>query len=383
MTQVNGRTVGLLQSGGLSSLGVGIWLAEEGVATHHYVADLGQSTPGELSALAEALRATGARVTVVDLRERMAWVAADLLRFRARHDGGYWNTTSASRLVLVEALAPLMRADGCRVLAHGCVGGGNDERRFARYRERLAPELDIYAPWDDPKALARFPDRARMLEAVTARGLPVDRGSDAERSSDANLAGASHESATLEDLRAPATVLRPRWGRWPGESPGSPAQVRVTFSDGRLSGVDGDGDGPLEAFLAANEVAGRHGVWLRDVVERRIKGTVCRGTYESPGLELLDRAWVRALQVGLDAEGRSLFGRLSARLGAAMYEGRWLDRTAAAARAAADALLDGVSGQVTVTAWRGRVDVVRTEMTTQAVRETRFGSGGNRWSRAV
>lgn len=149
MTPVNGRTVGLLQSGGLSSLGVGIWLAEEGVATHHYVADLGQSTPGELSALAEALRATGAPVTLVDLRERMAWVAADLLRFRARHDGGYWNTTSASRLVLVEALAPLMRADGCRVLAHGCVGGGNDERRFARYRERLAPELDIYAPWDE------------------------------------------------------------------------------------------------------------------------------------------------------------------------------------------------------------------------------------------
>src|SRR5262245_11217230 len=85
--------VGLLQSGGLSSLAVGVWLAEQPIPSHHFVAHIGQSAYVDVNALADSLRRAGAEVTIVDLRERMAEVAADLLRYHARHDGGYWNTT--------------------------------------------------------------------------------------------------------------------------------------------------------------------------------------------------------------------------------------------------------------------------------------------------
>jgi argininosuccinate synthase len=130
----------------------------------------------------------------------------------------------------------------------------------------------------------------------------------------------------------------------------------------------------------ANEIGARHGIWLRDVVERRIIGTVCRGIYEAPGLELLDRAWTRILQAGLDAAGRELYDRLASVLGAAMYEARWLDPAARAARDAIDRLVGEVGGSVTLSVHGGIAQVERMRVAGGVPQQTRFGSGGNRWS---
>jgi argininosuccinate synthase len=377
--------VGLLQSGGLSSLAVGIWLAEAGVPTRHYIADIGQVPRQDIELLKASLESRmSAETVVVDIRSRMAQVAADLLRYQARHDGGYWNTTGASRFVLAEQLAPLLASDGCQTLAHGCVGGGNDQRRFAGYVSRLPVGLRVYAPWTDPDALVRFPDRHSMADAVSAAGLWLDPGSDVDRSTDANLAGTSHESADLEDLTTPVTSLEPRFGRWPADGPGEPESVTVEFEAGHVVGVNGSGPSPMDWMARSNAIGARHGVWLRDVVERRIIGTVCRGVYEAPGLELLQPAWRRILQVTLDAAARELYDRLARTAGVAMYEGRWLDPAAEAARAAIDVLLVNVSGRVVLVVDRGVVTVGRTEKLVGFVeRQTRFGSGGHRWSMPV
>ncbi|MEU4831257.1 argininosuccinate synthase domain-containing protein [Streptosporangium sp. NPDC023615] len=374
---------GLFQSGGLSSLAVGVWLHEISTPTRHYLADIGQSNHADMDALVSSLQKFGAEVVIVDLRSSMASMASDLLRYRARHDGGYWNTTGAARFVLVNELAPRMRADGCRTLVHGCVGGGNDQRRFARYGAQVAPGTPVVEPWTDPRALERFPGRDAMLAAVAEHGLRLDPGSGADRSTDANLAGVSHESAELEDLETPVTRLRPRWSRWPEEGPAEPETVTVVFRDGRVADVNGSGPDPVEWMTLANEIGARHGVWLRDVVERRIIGTVCRGIYEAPGLEVLERAWTRVLQASLDAAGRELYDRLSAGLGSALYEARWLEPAAYAAREAIDRLVGDVSGSVTLSVHRGVVRVEGMKAAGHVTQQTRFGSGGNRWSGVV
>lgn len=370
--------IGIFQSGGLSSLAVGVWLHEQSTPTRHYVADIGQSDRAKIDALVSSLRKLGDEISLIDLRPTIAAAASDLLRYRARYDGGYWNTSGAARFVLVSEIAPLMRADGCQKFAHGCVGGGNDQRRFARYGAQVAPELSVIEPWTNPQALERFPDRGAMLKAVVEHGLQLDPGSSAERSTDANLAGVSHESAELEDLETPVTRLDPRWSRWPGRAPAEPETVTVIFRDGRVAEVNGSGPDPVEWLTRANEIGARHGIWLRDVVERRIIGTVCRGVYEAPGLELLDLAWTRILQASLDAAGRELYDRLAAVLGAAMYEARWLEPAAQAARDGIDRLVGEVSGSVTLSVHRGIAQVERTKVANRMVQQTRFGSGGNR-----
>ncbi|MGE5828533.1 MAG: argininosuccinate synthase domain-containing protein [Micromonosporaceae bacterium] len=372
--------VGLLQSGGLSSLAVAVWLAEQSIPSHQFVAHIGQSTQADIDRLVVSLQRSGAGVTVVDLRDRMAEVAADLLRYYARHDGGYWNTTGAARYVLVSELAPQLHAEGYGTLAHGCVGGGNDERRFARYTVTHAPELEVYAPWADPKALARFPDRAAMAKAVVDHDLYLDVGSGVDRSTDANVAGISHESAELEDLTVPATRLQPRWSRWPADAAAGPELVTVTFAAGRVIDVNGSGPRPLDWMTVSNDLGARQGIWLRDVVERRIIGTVCRGVYEAPGLEVLDRAWTKMLEVSLDAERRALYDQLARVCGAAMYSARWIDRSAASARSAIDQLVADVTGRVSLAVHRGVITVTGVEAASELVQQTRFGSGGNRWN---
>ncbi|WP_432994360.1 argininosuccinate synthase domain-containing protein [Dactylosporangium sp. CA-233914] len=383
---VAGRPVGVLQGGGLSSTALGIWLAEHGVDAHHLVADIGQAPAAELEATVSAWRARGVPATLVDLRTPMAELALDLVRYQARHDGGYWNTTGAGRLVLVEHLAPRLLAEGRTVLAHGCVGGGNDQRRFARYTARFAPGLDVYAPWTDPGALRRFPGRAAMLDAVQDAGLPLDEGSGADWSTDASLAGASHESASLEDLAVPvdARSLRPRWSRWPAGAPDEPQTVTVTVAAGRITDIDGSGPDPVAIVGRAGELGARHGVWLRDVVERRIIGTVCRGVYEAPALEVLGAAWLRVLQTSLDQRSRALYDQLSATLGAAVYEAWYAEAAARSARDALDALLVRASATVTLTLHRGTARAAAVDVTASgAPQQTRFGTGGNRWREPV
>lgn len=378
--------VGVLQGGGLSSLALGIWLREQGIHAHHYVADIGQSSPPELSELTRTLGLLGLPATVVDLRAEMAALGLDLVRYQARHDGGYWNTTGAARLVLVRELAARLRSDGLTVLAHGCVGGGNDQRRFARYTHLVAPDLGVYAPWVDPAALRRFPDRESMYMAVAEAGLWLDPGSGATHSTDASLIGASHESSALEELTSPVSpdTLAPRWSSWPGQAPEKPETISVTFTAGRLTAVAECAGDPIDLLSRAHVAGAGHGVWLRDVVERRIIGTRCRGVYEAPGLEVLGAAWSRALQVCLDPAAAALYDHLSKVLGTAVYEARYLDPAARAARAALDELTEAVTATVALTLHRGTVTVAAVHTSTgQTDRQTRFGTGGNRWRAPV
>ncbi|PMR57825.1 argininosuccinate synthase domain-containing protein [Micromonospora maris] len=381
------QRVGVFQAGGLSSLALGVWLREQGVASHHYVADLGQSDPDEIADLVASLRDAGLPASVVDLRPRMAEIGLDLLRYQARHDGGYWNTTGAARLVLVEQLTPVLRADGCTVLAHGCVGGGNDQRRFAAYAREFAPDLRVYAPWTDPDALERFAaGRGAMLNAVKDAGFFLDRGSDADRSTDACLAGASHESSALEDLATPvdAGSLTPRWSVYPSEAPAQAETVAVSFDAGRVTDVDGSGPDPVDVLRTARDLGARHGVWLRDVVERRIIGTRCRGVYEAPGLEILDTAWQRVLEVCLDPHARGLYQSLGPVLGAAVYEARYASPVAAAARAAIDELVRPATATVRLVLHRGTARVAGIDAPGVGHdQQTRFGTGGNRWREPI
>src|SRR5438445_3269683 len=140
LTDVGRRGVGVLVSGGLSSLALACYLRDCGYAVQAFVADLGQADGQELTALAESVRGAGIPVHEVDLRAAMGELALDIVAFQGRYDGGYWNTTGAARAVLVEGLTPAVRKAGCGVLATGCVNGGNDHRRFTRYTQDLAPD---------------------------------------------------------------------------------------------------------------------------------------------------------------------------------------------------------------------------------------------------
>ena len=93
--------------------------------------------PSDLKILrsADPLLDQSAEVVAQAVRKQMAEAGVSLVRYQASYEGGYWNTTGAAREVLVAGLAPVLEADGCTVLAHGCVGGGNDQLRLLGGRQ--------------------------------------------------------------------------------------------------------------------------------------------------------------------------------------------------------------------------------------------------------
>jgi argininosuccinate synthase len=374
--------VGVCVSGGLSSLAVAAALADAGVDTTALIADIGQAHRDEINSLARSLVTAGIPAIVVDLRDRMANIALDLVRYLARHDGGYWNTTGASRLALVEGLSAAMRGTGCTVLAHGCVGGGNDQRRFERYGAILAPDLQVFAPWGEAELLKQFPDRSAMETYVLDRDLALTGGCSAHNSVDGSIAGFSHEGTALESLATPDSRARLVLSVSAQQAPDQPETVTVRFEHGTPVEIGGEEAGPRELLERANEIAGRHGVGLRSVVENRINGTKCRGVYEAPGLDLLGFCIGKVYQMGIGAEAQKLLDSLSELIGNAIYEAKYLDTAPRAARAAADVILDPLSATVEVELYKGKVSFLGMSDHARGPhqrRQTRFTGSGQSW----
>ena len=378
------ENVGVCVSGGLSSLTVAVWLAQSGVPVTAFVADIGQASTDDLGALVKSLEAAGVPTVVVDLRDETAQLAVDLVRYQATHDGGYWNTTSGSRMVLVAGLADPMRRAGCTVLAHGCVGGGNDQRRFQQYAAALAPDLRVVSPWTDPGLLSRFPGRDDMARLIADLGIVADRRCTADYSVDGSIAGFAHDGTALERLQTPDATAWRVLSVSPREAPDEAETITVTVEQGRPACIDGEPATARGLLDRVNTLAGRHGVGLRGVVENRINGTKCRGLYEAPGLEVLGFCVARVYQLAMDREALRLMSSLSDLIGRGVYEGRYLSPDIRAARAAADVLIDSApaTAEVTVDVYKGGISfsgLSHRPAGQLPPRQTRFTGGGQHW----
>ncbi|HMB73357.1 MAG TPA: argininosuccinate synthase domain-containing protein, partial [Gammaproteobacteria bacterium] len=255
---LNAKRVGICVSGGLDSKTVTHVLRSAGIDVVCFTADLAQPDEADIGSIAVRMAATGAQTVVVDLKEAMARACFDAIKAQARYDGGYWNTTGLGRAVMVRGLVRAMREHGCEVLAHGATGRGNDQVRIERYVNVIAPEMGVYAPWRDPELLARFPGRREMVAWLREHGVESDTGEAKRYSTDANLAGISHEAEDLEDLRTPSEIVTPIMGVWPQSAPDRTETLRLSFSHGECAAINGAPLQPLAAMHEANAIAGRN-----------------------------------------------------------------------------------------------------------------------------
>ncbi|MBR0057348.1 MAG: argininosuccinate synthase, partial [Kiritimatiellae bacterium] len=292
---------------------------------------------------------------IVDLKPQMAEACFDTIEAQAMYDGGYWNSTGIARAVTVRGLIPELRKRGCTVLSHGATGRGNDQMRFERYTNVLAPDMKVFAPWRDPELLKQFPGRTQMVDYLAKFGIVAFAGGKKKYSTDCNLAGLSHEAEDLESMQTPMTIVEPTMGVWPFQAPDKPERFTARFARGRCVAINGEAVTPLQAMLLANTIGGRNGVGMKHALENRIIGTKSRGVYEAPGMELL--AWcLRYLyQATMDRRATLLFQQLSKLVADQIYDGRWFDPATQAARAAIGVFSAKATGNVTVSLYKGNI----------------------------
>ncbi|MEN9580699.1 MAG: argininosuccinate synthase [Pseudomonadota bacterium] len=353
--QLKGEKIGICVSGGLDSKTVTARLIEAGLDVVCFTADLAQPDEKNIDDIVVRMRPTGAETRIVDLKNDMAEACFDVITAQAMYDGGYWNTTGLARAVTVRGLIHKMKEAGCTVLAHGATGRGNDQIRFERYTNVLAPEMKVYAPWRDPSLLSQFPGRKEMATYLRERGIEADVGPKKRYSTDANLAGLSHEAEDLESLETAAGIVDPIMGVWPQQAPDEVATVTLRFEQGRCVSINGEKLAPLSLMQKANDLAGKSGIWMKNALENRVIGTKSRGVYEAPGMELLGVGLRTVYMATMDRRSTALFRDLSQLLADQIYDGRYFDPVAQAARAAINVFAAKATGTVELGMYRGNL----------------------------
>ena len=93
----------------------------------------------------------------------------------------------------------IAQREGCKFVAHGATGKGNDQVRFELSFAALDPTIRSIVPWRDPSFYTRFQGRSDLIEYASARGVPVVQTKAKPYSMDENMFHISYEAGILED----------------------------------------------------------------------------------------------------------------------------------------------------------------------------------------
>src|SRR5690349_20826544 len=350
------KTIVLAYSGGLDTSIIVPWLREKYDARVICVAaDIGQGEQELAGVRAKALASGAEECYVEDLREEFVRdFIFPTLRAGAVYNRKYLLGTSMARPLIAKRQVELARRLGADALAHGCTGKGNDQVRFELTYASFAPDLPVIAPWRE----WNIRSREDALAYAAARGIPVAATKEKLYSRDANLWHLSHEGGILENPNAapPDDLLQLTTN--PQLAPATPEDVIIAFDAGTPVSVNGIALGPVDLIAALNEIGGRHGVGVVDLVEDRLVGMKSRGVYETPGGSLLYAAHSELEQLVLDRKTLAAKDLIAPRYADLVYEGRWWTTEREAYDAFVNVTQDRVSGTVSLRLYKGSTAVV-------------------------
>jgi argininosuccinate synthase len=367
------RTIVLAYSGGLDTSIIVPWLREEyGARVICVAADIGQGARELAGVRAKALASGAEECYVEDLREEFVRdFIFPTLRAGAVYNRKYLLGTSMARPLIARRQVEVARRVGADALAHGCTGKGNDQVRFELTYAAFAPDLPVIAPWRE----WNIRSREDAIAYAADRGIPVAATKEKIYSRDANLWHLSHEGGVLENPNAapPDDLLQLTTA--PFDAPDIPETVVIGFDRGTPVSVNGEPLGPVEMIEALNEIGGRHGVGVVDLVEDRLVGMKSRGVYETPGGSLLYSAHSELEQLVLDRRTLAAKDLVAPRYADLVYEGRWWTTEREAYDAFVSVTQERVSGSVSLRLYKGSAAVVGRE-SAHALYDERFVTFG-------
>ncbi len=357
-----GEKVGIAFSGGLDTSAALLWMKLKGALPYAYTANLGQPDEDDYNAIPQKAKQYGAiEARLVDCRQQLAHEGIAAIQCGAFHvsTGGitYFNTTPLGRAVTGTMLVSAMKQDDVNIWGDGSTYKGNDIERFYRYGLLTNPSLKIYKPWLDQAFIDELGGRQEMSEFLIANGFDYKMSVEKAYSTDSNMLGATHEAKDLEFLNSGIKIVKPIMGVafWDENVVVKAEEVTVRFEEGIPVALNGkEYADPVELFLEANRIGGRHGLGMSDQIENRIIEAKSRGIYEAPGMALLHIAYER-LVTGIHNEDTIEQYRINGlRLGRLLYQGRWFDSQALMLRETAQRwVAKAITGEVTLELRRG------------------------------
>ncbi|AHF05956.1 argininosuccinate synthase [Desulfitobacterium metallireducens] len=352
------KKVVLAYSGGLDTSIIIPWLKENyGYEVIAMAADLGQGE--ELEPLNEKAIKTGAsKLYIEDLKKEFVTdFIYPTLKAGAVYEGKYLLGTSFARPLIARRLVEIAEKEGAVAIAHGATGKGNDQVRFELSVKALNPDLEIIAPW----RLWDIKSRDDAMDYAKERGIPVPVTKDRPYSMDRNLWHLSHEGGDLEDpWNEPKRDLY-LLGVSPEDAPDKPEYLELEFEQGIPVSLNGEKLDPVKFLETLNELGGKHGIGIVDMVENRLVGMKSRGVYETPGGTILYTAHQALEHLTLDRLTLHYKEQIALKYAELVYDGVWYSPLREALDAFVDVTQKNVTGTVRLKLYKGNCSLAGTK----------------------
>ena len=312
----------LAYSGGLDTSVIIPWLKEHyGCEVIAVAANVGQGM-GELEGLEEKAIKTGAsKCYIEDLTEEFVNdFIVPTVKAGAVYEGKYLLGTSFARPVIAKRLVEIAKKEGADAIVHGCTGKGNDQVRFELTIKAFAPNMPIIAPW----RFWELNSREKEIAYAEEHNVPLKINRETNYSKDKNLWHLSHEGLDLEDpANEPDYDKILEMGVSPEKAPDKPTYVTLSFEKGVPVAVDGQKMKPVDIIYKLNELGGKNGIGIIDMVENRLVGMKSRGVYETPGGTILYAAHQSLEEITLDKETQHYKMQMGIKYSELVYNGQW------------------------------------------------------------
>ena len=350
----------LAYSGGLDTSVILKWLIEKNYDVIAFVADVGQTEDFE-ECRKKALLLGASKVIVVDLkREFIINYVFKAVKANAIYEDRYLLGTSLARPLIAMKQIETAVAEGAQAVAHGATGKGNDQVRFELCYYALKPDIKVISPWKDKEFLQTFKGRTDLLNYAAEKNIPVKASIDKPYSEDENLMHISHEAGVLEDPMFTMNKNMLQKMVMPQDAPDSETRIVIDFKDGLPVKVLNKDDGtvkedPYDLFVYLNDIAGKNGIGLLDMVENRFVGIKSRGVYETPGATILYAAHRDIEGIAMDREVMRLRNMLTPKFAELIYYGFWFSPEMDFLMAAIEKSQELIDGSVHLCLYKGNV----------------------------
>ena len=346
----------LAYSGGLDTTAIIPWLKE----TFDYEViccciNVGQGE--ELDGLEERAKMSGAsKLYIEDIVDEFCEdYIVPCVQANAIYENKYLLGTSMARPGIAKKLVEIARKENAVAICHGATGKGNDQIRFELGIKALAPDIKIIAPWRMTDVW-KMQSRQDEIDFCKAHGIDLPFSADSSYSRDRNLWHISHEGLELED-----PSLEPNYNHVlvlttpPEKAPDKPEYVTMTFEKGVPTSVNGKEMKVADIIRTLNELGGKHGIGIVDIVENRVVGMKSRGVYETPGGTILMEAHQQLEELVLDRAPAEVKKEMGNKLAQVCYEGKWFTPLREAIQAFVESTQEYVTGEVKFKLYKGNI----------------------------
>ncbi len=349
------KKIVLAYSGGLDTSIIIPWLKENYNNPEIIAVSGNVGQADELDGLEEKAIKTGAsKIYVEDLTEEFVDdIIIPSVKAGAVYED-YLLGTALARPIIAKRLAEIAIKEGADAICHGCTGKGNDQVRFELAIKAFAPEMHIIAPWREWDIKSRDEE----IDYAEAHNVPLKINRETNYSKDKNMWHLSHEGLDLEDTGNEPMYEKEGFlemGVSPLQAPDVPEYVTLEFEKGIPVSINGENMSAKNIILKLNEIGGKNGIGIVDIVENRLVGMKCRGVYETPGGAILYFAHNYLETICLDKMTYHKKKELALTFAELVYNAQWYTPLREALSAFVDKTQEKVTGKVKLKLYKGNI----------------------------